>query len=71
MPSSDEVFSLDTNTFLEDYQLLDVRFQKAIPRWRLNINASITNLLNTDYIQIEEYTSRGRNFLVGLNYSFI
>ena len=63
--------ALDNNTFLEDYQLLDIRFQKAIPRWRLNINASITNLLNTNYIQIEGYASRGRNFLVGLSYSFI
>ena len=63
--------ALDSVTFLEDYQLLDIRFQKTIPRFRLNINASITNLFNTNYIQIEGYSSRGRNFLVGLNYSFV
>lgn len=63
--------ALDSTTFLEDYQLLDIRFQKEIPRWRLNINASITNLLNSDYIQIEGYATRGRNFLVGLRYSFM
>jgi outer membrane cobalamin receptor len=34
------------------------------------LSRNITNLFNTDYVEIEKYTTRGRNFVLGLNYRF-
>jgi len=60
---------LDNETFLKAYQLLDIRFQRAVPQWKLNITASLTNVLNEEFVQNEGYATRGRNALLGLRYS--
>jgi len=30
----------------------------------------LTNLLNTSYVELEGYTSRGRNLVLGIQYRF-
>lgn len=59
---------LDNQTLLDAYQLLDFRFTKAIPKWKLNLNASLTNVFNQEYEQTEGYATRGRNFILGVRY---
>jgi vitamin B12 transporter len=60
---------LDNETFLDAYQLFDLRFAKSIPNWKLNISASLTNIFNEEYEQTEGYATRGRNLILGLRYS--
>lgn len=63
-------FGLDNTTVLEPYTLLHLSFQNKLERIPLQFFFHVTNLLNANYIEIENYTTRGRNFILGLNYHF-
>ena len=70
LQSTGKRFGLDNTTVLEPYTLLHLSFQNKLERIPLQFFFHATNLLNTDYIEIENYTTRGRNFILGLNYHF-
>ncbi len=61
-------FALDNLTVLKAYTLLDLRFnyQFKNPQWSSFIAA--TNLFNQKYIEIEGFSTRGRNVMTGISY---
>ena len=61
-------FALDNETFLKGYDLLSFSIQYDLKKTPLRVFLHATNLFNTQYIEIEGYSTRGRNILVGLNY---
>lgn len=63
-------FGLDNETELKGYALMHLSFQNNLKNLPLTYFLHITNLFNTDYVEIEKYTTRGRNFVLGLNYRF-
>ena len=63
-------FGLDNTTALDPYSLIHLSFQSELRRIPLRFFFHATNMLNTDYIEIENYSTRGRNFIIGLNYHF-
>ena len=63
-------FGLDNTTTLDPYSLIHLSFQSELRRIPLRFFFHATNMLNTDYIEIENYSTRGRNFIIGLNYHF-
>lgn len=65
-----ERFGLDRKTILEPYQLLHLSFQRQWTHVPLTLHFHITNLLNANYIEIEGYSTRGRNAVLGVNYLF-
>ena len=60
--------ALDNETFLKGYDLLSFSIQYDLKKTPLRVFLHATNLFNTQYIEIEGYSTRGRNILVGLNY---
>lgn len=59
----------DAMTELAAYSLLDLRLQYQVPKLGL-LFVNATNVLNADYIEFLNYSSRGRNFMVGFRYAF-
>ncbi|MGB1971187.1 MAG: TonB-dependent receptor plug domain-containing protein [Flavobacteriaceae bacterium] len=60
--------AIDTS-LLKSYSLLDLSYTKRIGQ-SLNIFVWVNNLLDTDYEEILNYSTLGRNFRVGLNVNF-
>lgn len=61
----DTDFNTFTNVDLEHYGLLNLTVQHRIGE-HLDIMASMDNVFNEDYIEIFNYTTRGRNFRIGM-----
>ena len=61
-------FALDNETLLKGYDLLNFSIQHKLKKIPLRLLLHATNLFNTKYIEIEGYSTRGRNIIVGLNY---
>lgn len=63
---------IDFNTFsevnLDSFSLFDVQFNKSISP-RLSYFVSISNLLNQDYFELVNYTTKGRNAKIGFRLS--
>ncbi|MDA0792246.1 MAG: TonB-dependent receptor [Bacteroidetes bacterium] len=55
---------------LDPYQLLHLSIQKTWKQHPLVAYLHLTNLLNTSYVELEGYTSRGRNLVLGIQYRF-
>jgi vitamin B12 transporter len=55
-------------TTLSAFGLLDLRTFYSFKKPQLQLGISVTNALNTDYVTFKGYSSRGRNFLVSLNW---
>ncbi|MFH4967378.1 TonB-dependent receptor [Gaetbulibacter sp. M240] len=64
---SDLDFSTFQNIDLKSFTLFDVYFSHRFLNNKLKAFVSVTNLLNEDYIEILGFTTRGRNFNLGLN----
>lgn len=59
--------AVDTS-LLEAYSLIDLRYAKTFNNDKLTASIWLSNLLDTDYIEITDFTTRGRNFRLGLSY---
>ena len=55
---------------LPSYKLLDIFFNRQFINDRLTIFGSITNIFNENYQEIAGFSTRGRNYKVGLNIKF-
>ena len=60
-------FSTFQNIDLKSFTLCDVYLSHRFLSDKLKAFVSVTNLLNEDYIEILGFTTRGRNFNLGLN----
>lgn len=55
---------------LDAYSLLDLSIQQQLMDGHLKVFGAVNNILDNDFIGVLGFTTRGRNFNVGLNYSF-
>lgn len=53
---------------LDAYGLFDLRYAKTFHNDKLTASIWLSNILDTDYIEITNFTTRGRNFRFGLSY---
>jgi len=53
---------------LDAYGLIDLRYAKTFHNDKLTASIWLSNILDTDYIEITNFTTRGRNFRFGLSY---
>ena len=59
----------EVNQFqLAAYSLVDLRYAKECYNKELAITFWITNLLDTDYRELNGFTTKGRNFRIGITY---
>ena len=59
--------AVDTS-LLEAYSLIDLRYAKAFYDEKLTAYIWLSNIFDTDYIEITDFTTRGRNFRIGFSY---
>ena len=59
-----------TNVVLDAYQLVNAIGNFKIIKNRLNVFASVNNIFNADFTEAIGYSTRGRNFKIGLNVMF-
>ena len=55
---------------LAAYSLIDLRYAKEFYENKLTASLWITNLLDTDFTELNGFTTKGRNFRLGLTYQF-
>lgn len=55
---------------LDAYNLLDFFGRYTIIKDRLSVFGSLNNIFNSDYVETIGYTTKGRNFKIGLDFSF-
>ena len=55
---------------LPSYKLVDVFFNHKMINERLTVFVSVANIFNEDYQEIAGFSTRGRNYKVGLNLKF-
>ncbi len=63
----DTDFSTYENVKLNSFSLVDLYISQKLIKNKLKLFASVTNLFNTDYVEIVDFTTKGRNVNVGLN----
>lgn len=63
----DTDFSTFQNIDLDAYSLVDFYLGHQFKNDKLKVFANITNIFNTDYEEIIGFTTRGRNYSLGLN----
>ena len=61
--------AVDTS-LLEAYTIIDLRYAKTFGEGRLTATFWVSNLFDTEYVEIANFTTKGRNFRLGLNYNF-
>lgn len=61
--------AVDQST-LDAYQLVDLRFTRSLLGDKLKAFMGLTNLFDADYIEIANFTTKGRNFLLGITYRY-
>jgi vitamin B12 transporter len=66
-PTFDPVLNSEV---LKDYQLVHANVRYVILKNRLNIFGAVDNILDSDFVETRGYTTRGRNFKVGMNVFF-
>lgn len=55
---------------LDSYGLLDVFVQQKLLKNKVTIYGALNNILDTDFVSVYGFSTRGRNFNVGVNYNF-
>ena len=55
---------------LKDYQLVNANVRYELIKNRLNIFGAVDNILDKDFVESRGYSTRGRNFKLGLNFLF-
>jgi len=64
---TDTDFTVFEDVKLDAFSLFDLNFSHRFKNDRVRVFANITNLFNADYEEIIGYTTRGRNYSLGLN----
>ena len=54
---------------LEAYGLIDLRYAKSFNN-KLTASIWLSNVFDTNYVEITNFTTKGRNFRIGVNYQF-
>ncbi|MGM8362158.1 TonB-dependent receptor plug domain-containing protein [Flavobacterium sp. ARAG 55.4] len=52
---------------LKDYQLVNANIRYTVIKNRLNLFAAADNILNKDFVEARGFSTKGRNFKLGLN----
>lgn len=65
----DELFN-QVDVELSSYSLLDLSVSQKLLKERLSVNAAVYNLLDEEFTGVYGYTTRGRNFSIGIQYAF-
>ena len=60
--------ALGGTEILNSYGLMDLRYSFA--KYKINFNFWINNILNKEYVEILNYSSKGRNLRFGISYEF-
>ena len=63
-----ERLAIDSMTTLEAYSLLDIRVQYTLQNPDAVLFVNLTNALNEEYIEFLNYSTRGRNIMVGFRW---
>ena len=63
-----ERLAIDSMTTLEAYSLLDIRVQYTLQNPDAVLFVNLTNALNENYIEFLNYSTRGRNIMVGFRW---
>lgn len=66
----DTDFSIFKNKTLDSFSLVDVLFNQELIKNRLKLSASITNLFNAEYTEVIGFSTKGRNYKLGLRINF-
>ena len=60
--------ALGGTEILDSYGLMDIRY--SFTKRKINFNFWVNNLLNKEYVEILNYSSKGRNLRFGISYNF-
>ncbi len=60
--------ALGGTEILNSYGIMDLRY--SFPKNKIKFNFWINNIFNKEYVEILNYTSKGRNLRFGISYSF-
>ena len=63
-PTYDPVLN---SAILKDYQLVNANIRYTVIKNRLNLFAAADNILNKDFVEARGFSTKGRNFKLGLN----
>jgi len=63
----DTDFSTFENVRLDPYSLVDIHASHTFKNGRLRLFANVTNIFDTDFEEIIGFSTRGRNYSLGLN----
>ena len=61
--------AVDTS-LLEAYSLIDLRYAKAFYDEKLTASVWVSNIFDIDYVEITNFTTKGRNVRLGVAYQF-
>ena len=61
--------AVDTS-LLDAYNIVDLSYAKTFGEGNLTARFWVSNLFDTEYVEIANFTTKGRNFRLGLNYHF-
>ena len=61
--------AVDTS-ILEAYNIVDLSYAKTFGEGSLTARFWVSNLFDVEYVEIANFTTKGRNFRLGLNYTF-
>lgn len=71
---NDAFFDMNTfttvNTFLDTYQLVNSNISFDVLPNKLSVFGAVTNILDEEFVENIGYSTRGRNFKLGLNLKF-
>ena len=59
-----------SNIVMDAYSLVDFYASHKLIKDRLSVFAHVTNIFNKDYTETIGYTTKGRNFKIGLDFTF-
>lgn len=61
--------AIDGTTILGSYSLLDARAQYQLNKPNAVVFLNVTNLLNQNFVEFTNYSTRGRNIMAGFNWN--
>jgi vitamin B12 transporter len=65
----DDLFE-SKQVILSPYWLMNLHVAHKMSIQGMSFYGNVQNLLNADYVEIQGYTTRGRNFSLGVSYTF-
>jgi vitamin B12 transporter len=60
----------EVSEILKDYQLLHANLRYEVLKNRMNVFAAVDNILDKDFVETRGYSTRGRNFKIGITLLF-